>query len=197
MRSPHRLGIDPIDVRRRNAITKEEMPYHRPLEALGEEIEHDSGDYCGLLDRVLAETGWDGDQGRRRAPPRRRRTGRCRGSRCSSRRAGSARPTACASRSIPTAWSKSITGGASLGQGFETVMAQVCAEGSASTTRIRVIHGQTDRIEFGIGAHASRATVMTASATHNGALKVRAKALEMAAELMQSRPTRSTSSTAG
>jgi carbon-monoxide dehydrogenase large subunit/6-hydroxypseudooxynicotine dehydrogenase subunit gamma len=50
---------------------------------------------------------------------------------------------------------------------------------------MRVIHGQTDRIEQGIGAHASRATVMTASATRVAALKVREKALEMAAELMQ------------
>ena len=50
---------------------------------------------------------------------------------------------------------------------------------------MRVIHGQTDRIEHGIGAHASRATVMTASATRVAALKVREKALNMAAELMQ------------
>ena len=98
-----KLGLDPNDVRRRNAITKEEMPYHRPLEALGEEIEHDSGDYHGLLDRVLAETGWEADQGRRRAPPRRRRDWSAPGLRCSSRRAGSGRPTACASRSTPTA----------------------------------------------------------------------------------------------
>ena len=44
--------------------------------------------------------------------------------------------------------------------------------------KMRVIHGQTDRIEHGIGAHASRATVMTASATRVAALKVRDKALE-------------------
>ena len=79
-----------------------------------------------------------------------------------------------------------ITGGASLGQGFETVMAQVCAEALGTDyRRVRVIHGQTDRIAYGIGAHASRATVMTASATHIAALKVRAKALDVAAELMQ------------
>src|SRR5262249_62351020 len=70
-----------------------------------------------------------------------------------------------------------ITGGASLGQGFETVMAQVCAETlGVDYRRVRVTHGQTDRIAYGIGAHASRATVMTASATHNGAVKLRAKA---------------------
>ena len=38
-----RLGIDPNEVRRHNAISVDEMPYHRPLEALGEEIEHDFG----------------------------------------------------------------------------------------------------------------------------------------------------------
>jgi carbon-monoxide dehydrogenase large subunit/6-hydroxypseudooxynicotine dehydrogenase subunit gamma len=50
---------------------------------------------------------------------------------------------------------------------------------------VRVIHGQTDKIAEGLGAHASRATVMTASATRVAALNVRAKALEVAAELMQ------------
>src|SRR3954452_1111482 len=54
-----KLGIDPNDVRRRNAISPDEMPYHRPLEALGEEIEHDSGDYVGLLDKLLVALGWD------------------------------------------------------------------------------------------------------------------------------------------
>jgi carbon-monoxide dehydrogenase large subunit/6-hydroxypseudooxynicotine dehydrogenase subunit gamma len=79
-----------------------------------------------------------------------------------------------------------VTGGASIGQGFETVMAQVCAEMlGVDYKKIRVVHGQTDRIAFGIGAHASRATVMTASATHNAALKVRAKALEYAAGMLQ------------
>ena len=56
-----------------------------------------------------------------------------------------------------------MTGGASIGQGFETVMAQVAPMRSASITALRVIHGQTERIAYGIGAHASRATVMTAS----------------------------------
>ena len=65
-----RLGVDPNEVRRRNAIRADEMPYHRPLEALGEEIEHDSGDYAGLLDRLLATLEWEklkGELARRRA----------------------------------------------------------------------------------------------------------------------------------
>src|SRR5436853_7050413 len=51
--------MDANEVRRRNAISADEMPYHRPLEALGEEIEHDSGDYVGLLDKLLAALDWD------------------------------------------------------------------------------------------------------------------------------------------
>ena len=71
-----KLGIDPIEVRRRNAITAAEMPYPRPLEALGEEIHFDTGDYMGLLETVLAAASWDDAAGRSAAPPRRRRTGR-------------------------------------------------------------------------------------------------------------------------
>ncbi|HUD89348.1 MAG TPA: molybdopterin cofactor-binding domain-containing protein, partial [Xanthobacteraceae bacterium] len=53
------LHIDRIDIRRRNSITAAEMPYPRPLEALGEEIHYDTGDYIGLLDKLFARIGWD------------------------------------------------------------------------------------------------------------------------------------------
>ena len=69
-----------------------------------------------------------------------------------------------------------VTGGASVGQGFETVMAQICAESlGVDYRKVRVVHGQTDRIAYGIGAHASRATVLTGSAVHATALKLREK----------------------
>jgi carbon-monoxide dehydrogenase large subunit len=65
-------------------------------------------------------------------------------------------------------------------------VAQICADALGVDYRcIRVVHGRTDRIEHGIGAHATRATVMTGSATHVAALKVRALALEVAAQLLQ------------
>jgi aerobic carbon-monoxide dehydrogenase large subunit len=183
-----KLGIDPNDVRRRNAISKDEMPYHRPLEALGEEIEHDSGDYVGLLDKLIAALEWDklkAELARRRA------AGEAVGAGFAMFIEKSGLGPADGVRiEVDTSGAiELITGGASIGQGFETVMAQVCAEAlGVDYKRVRVTHGQTDRIAFGIGAHASRATVMTASATHNGALKLRAKAIEMAAGLMQAPP---------
>jgi aerobic carbon-monoxide dehydrogenase large subunit len=180
-----KLGIDPNDVRRRNAISPDEMPYHRPLQALGEEIEHDSGDYVGLLDKLLVALSWDKLKSELIA---RRAAGEAVGAGFAMFVEKSGLGPADGVRiEVDTSGAvELITGGASLGQGFETVMAQVCAEMlGVDYRRVRVTHGQTDRIAYGIGAHASRATVMTASATHNGALKLRAKALDMAAELMQ------------
>ncbi len=55
------------------------------------------------------------------------------------------------------------------------------------TADVTVVHGQTDRIADGVGAHASRATVMTGSAAYDGALKLRALLLEAAAGLLQTR----------
>jgi aerobic carbon-monoxide dehydrogenase large subunit len=184
-----KLAIDPNEVRRRNAISADEMPYHRPLEALGEEIEHDSGDYVGLLDKLLAALEWDK---LKTELARRRAAGEAVGAGFAMFIEKSGLGPADGVRiEVDTSGAiELITGGASLGQGFETVMAQVCAEiVGVDYRRVRVTHGQTDRIAYGIGAHASRATVMTASATHNGAVKLRAKAIEVAAELMQAPPT--------
>ena len=45
-----------------------------------------------------------------------------------------------------------VTGAASVGQGVETVMAQICADAlGVDYARVRVVHGQTDRIAFGHG----------------------------------------------
>ncbi len=73
-----RLGLDSIEVRRRNTITKAEMPYSRPLEPLGEEIHHDTGDYLALLDKVLAAADWESAQRAMRAAACRGRACRCR-----------------------------------------------------------------------------------------------------------------------
>jgi aerobic carbon-monoxide dehydrogenase large subunit len=183
-----RLGIDPNEVRRRNAIATDEMPYHRPLEALGEEIEYDSGDYVGLLDKLLDTLEWD----KRKVELARRRAGGevvGAGFAMFVEKSGLGPADGVRIEVDRSGAVELITGGASLGQGFETVMAQVCAEIlRVDYRRVRVTHGQTDRIPYGIGAHASRATVMTASATHDGAVKLRAKAIEVAAALMQAHP---------
>ena len=79
-----------------------------------------------------------------------------------------------------------VTGAASLGQGIETVIAQICADAlGAPVEAIRVVHGQTDRIRDGMGAFASRATVMTGTASHMAATALRSQLVEIAAPLLQ------------
>jgi CO/xanthine dehydrogenase Mo-binding subunit len=179
------LGIDRIEVRRRNLIDKSEMPFERPLTALGDEVVYDSGDYAGLLDKALQAMDWPGLQTQL---AERRRNGELVGAGVAMfvEKSGLG-PTDGVRISVdPSGSVEVVTGGASLGQGFETAMAQICAGAlGVDYSRIRVIHGQTNRIEHGIGAHATRATVMTGSATHIAALQVRALALGTAAQLMQ------------
>jgi len=181
----HQLKLDPMAVRRRNAVTVAEMPFKRPLEALGEEIHFDSGDYHKLLDTILNYVEWGKLNVELAA---RRANGEMVGAGLAMfvEKAGLGPADGVRIQVDTSGFVEVITGGASIGQGFETVMAQVAAETlGADYKKMRVTHGNTERIENGIGAHASRATVMTASATRVAALKVRDKALNMAAELMQ------------
>ena len=54
-----KLGLSRIEVRRRNLISPDEMPYERPLVALGDEVVLNSGHYEALLDKALARFEWD------------------------------------------------------------------------------------------------------------------------------------------
>jgi CO/xanthine dehydrogenase Mo-binding subunit len=180
-----RLGLDRLEVRRRNLIGPSEMPFERPLTALGDEVVYDSGDYPKLLDKTLKALDWHNLQSQL---AERRRKGELVGAGLAIfvEKSGLG-PTDGVRISVdPTGTVEVVTGGSSLGQGFETAMAQICAGAlGVDYSRIRVVHGQTNRIEHGIGAHATRATVMTGSATHVAALQVRALALDTAAQLMQ------------
>jgi carbon-monoxide dehydrogenase large subunit len=183
-----KLGISRIEIRRRNLIGPDEMPYERPLVALGDHVVLDSGDYERLLNKALARCGWEELE---RDTAFRRKAGEYVGLGIAMyvEKSGLG-PTDGARVNVHTSGEvEVITGGASLGQGFETVIAQVCADKLGVDYRcVRVVHGRTDRIEYGIGAHATRATVMTANAVSVAAEKVRAKALDVAAQLMQADP---------
>jgi CO/xanthine dehydrogenase Mo-binding subunit len=182
-----RLGIDPIDVRRRNLIATQAMPFARGLAALGDDIVYDSGDYAALLGKALDAVAWPE---LRRGLAARREKGEAVGAGlCFFVEKSGLGPRDGVRVEIDAKDGiEVVTGGASLGQGFETAMAQICADAlGVDYHAIRVTHGQTDRIANGIGAHASRATVMTGSATAIAAANARAKVLEFAAELLQAR----------
>jgi carbon-monoxide dehydrogenase large subunit len=178
------LGLDRLDVRRRNLIGKEEMPYQRQLDALETEVVLDSGDYAGLLDKALAAVGWD----RMCAQAAQRRgAGEAVGVGVALfvEKSGLGPHDGVRINVDTRGKVEVVTGGASIGQGIETVVAQICAEELGVDYRdVRVIHGQTNRIPFGFGAHASRVTVMTGSATQVAAQNLRAKAIDVAAQML-------------
>ncbi len=180
------VGVDKVEIRRRNLIARSAMPYALGLDTLGTKIVYDSGDYALLLDKALTAAGWDDLQ----AHLRRRRTA---GEKVGAGIAMFVEKSGLGPFDTVRIEVKSdgavevITGVASIGQGVETVVAQICADTlGVDYANIRVIHGQTDRIGRGMGAFASRVTVMCGEATRLAAGKLRAQALQRAAQLMQS-----------
>ncbi len=182
----HRLGIDPVEIRRRNLIAPHELPYTVAYdEPYAETLPLDSGDYPLLLRRALEAVGWDE---LRADLARRRNAGELVGAGIATFLEESGRGPSDGARIAVDGDGRVevVTGGASVGQGFATAMAQICAATlGVDYGGIAVVHGQTDRIPYGIGAHAARATVMTGSAVHATALAVRGKALAAASELLQ------------
>ncbi len=116
-----KLGLDPVEVRRRNLITAQELPYVIAFNEPGvEELEFDSGDYPALLEKALKAFGWDKLQADMK---RRRAAGELVGAGVAIFMEESGRgPSDNAKIKVdPDGAVELITGGASLGQGFETV----------------------------------------------------------------------------
>src|SRR5581483_1882263 len=179
-----KVGIDAIEVRRRNLISLQQMPYAVGLDTLGTTVVYDSGDYARLLDKALAGFGTNAREQVRARRARGERVGI--GIAMFVEKSGLGPFDGVRITVDPSGAVEVVTGAASVGQGVETVIAQICAETlGVDYARVRVIHGQTDRIEKGLGAFASRVTVMTGEATRRAAVALRDKALAAAAELMQ------------
>ncbi|RAI44158.1 xanthine dehydrogenase [Rhodoplanes roseus] len=183
-----KVGIDAVEVRRRNLVASAEMPYARPLDALGTDVVLDSGDYAGLLGKALSRAGWDD---RKAEVARRRASGEIVGLGLGMfvEKSGLGPSDGVRLTVDPSGCIELVTGAGSVGQGMETALAQICGEAlGVDYRRIRVVRGRTDQIEFGNGAHASRVTVMSGSATQIAARAVREKALAAAAEMLQADP---------
>jgi carbon-monoxide dehydrogenase large subunit len=170
-----RLKVDPVEVRRVNLIAPERMPFNRGVDTLGTPVVYDSGNYALLLDKVLARLDY---RNLRRQLAKRRARGEKVGlgiamfvEKSGLGPADKAVVTLEGDGSVEI-----VTGAASIGQGIETVMAQICAEVlDIPLERMRVVHGRTDRIDYGMGAFASRVTVMSGCAVKAAAEALREK----------------------
>ncbi|TAI67693.1 xanthine dehydrogenase family protein molybdopterin-binding subunit [Bradyrhizobium sp. Leo170] len=182
------LDLSPVEVRRVNLIGEAAMPFDRGFETLGTRVVYDSGKYADLLERVLAHLDYDRLQ---QQLAERRSGGELVGLGLGYfvEKSGLGPQDLVRMRLDMHGDIEIVTGVASVGQGVETALAQICAETlQVPIERIRVIHGQTDRIEIGFGAFASRVTVMAGSAVKIAAEALRASALEVAAKLLQTTP---------
>lgn len=178
-------GVDAIEIRRRNLIDKNAMPYDLGFGTLGTRLVYDSGDYAKLMDRLLDVADWPA---MRRNLEQRRAAGELAGAGFAMfvEKSGLGPFDKVRIEMSPTGAIDLITGVASLGQGVETAMAQICAETlGVDYADIKVVHGRTDRIDKGQGAFASRVTVMCGEATRQAAVKLREAACTAAATLMQ------------
>jgi len=180
-----KTGIDAIEIRRRNLIAKSAMPYSLGFGTLGTDIVYDSGDYAKLMDRLLTAADWPAMQ---RTLAQRRAAGEKVGAGYAMfvEKSGLGPFDKVRIEVAPSGAVEVVTGVASIGQGVETALAQIAAETlGVDYAGIKVVHGQTDRIDKGMGAFASRVTVMCGEATRMAAVKLRETALGAAAELMQ------------
>ncbi len=181
-----KTGIDSVEVRRRNFIPKSAMPYDRGFGTLGTHVIYDSGDYAGLTEKLLTAADWPSmkrEMAQRRAAGERAGCGFA----MFVEKSGLGPFDKVRIEVTPNGAIEVVTGVASLGQGVETVVAQIAADSlGVDYAGIKVTHGQTDRIDKGLGAFASRVTVMCGEATRLAAVNLRKQALDAAATLMQS-----------
>ena len=152
----------------------------------GEPFVLNSGDFPGCWTSACERAGFDAWRSEAESPARARAAGRRRASPTSWTRAGSASTRRPGSRSDRTGGVRLLIGGASSGQGIETVMAQIAGDVlTVPVERIKVFHGDTDLIPDGVGSWSSRSTVIGGSAVLQAAEATRDKALRVAAELLE------------
>ena len=180
------LGMDRVAIRERNLIGPGRMPCTRPLESRGgRKVVLDSGDYPGCMRAALDAADWNGFAGRRREAGAR---GRALGIGLANFVKGTGRgPFESASVAVDPSGAVSVaTGAAAMGQGIETMLADIVA-GALGCDRelVRVTAGDTAAVALGIGGFNSRQAVTAGSSAYNAARRVRDKALAVAARHLE------------
>jgi carbon-monoxide dehydrogenase large subunit len=185
-RLAHELKLDRAELRRRNLIPAEKMPYLKPLKTrAGEQVQYDSGDYPACQAEILKVMGWD-DFPRRQAAARAQ--GRYLGIGLAHGVKGTGRgPFEFGGvRVSPTGGITVSTGAAAMGQGVATALAQICAAAFGVRAQdVTVVAGDTAAAPLGLGGFASRQTVTAGSSVHVAAQAVAAKARKLASHVLE------------
>ncbi|BDA82845.1 carbon monoxide dehydrogenase [Aureimonas sp. SA4125] len=185
------LGISPAELRRKNFIRS--FPHQTPVI-----MTYDAGDFEASLDAGMAEADVAGFEARR-AEAQSRGKLRGLGMSCYIEACGIAPSKAVGSlgagvglwesaevRVNPVGTIEILTGSHSHGQGHETTFAQLIAERfGLPLDNVQVIHGDTDKVQFGMGTYGSRSGAVGMSAIVKALDKVEAKAKKIAAHLLE------------
>lgn len=189
------LGVSPTELRRQNFVT--EFPYQTPVI-----MAYDTGDFGLSLDNAMAASNYSDFEARREEAASR---GKLRGIglSCYIEACGIAPSAAVGSlgagvglwesgevRVNPVGTVEILTGSHSHGQGHETTFAQLVSERfGLPTDNVKVVHGDTDKVQFGMGTYGSRSGAVGMSAISKALDKVEAKAKKIAAHLLEAADT--------
>ena len=186
-------GIDRAEIRRRNFIQPDAFPYQTPVA-----LQYDSGNYEPLLDEALTLADFAGFQARREeAKSRGKRPGiglstyieACGLAPSNVPGAIGARAglyEAAQVRFHPTGSVTVFTGSHSHGQGHETAFAQIVSDRlGVPIENVDVVHGDTDRVPFGMGTYGSRSVAVGGSAIVKACDKIIEKAKKIAAHSLE------------
>ncbi|MBV9662161.1 MAG: xanthine dehydrogenase family protein molybdopterin-binding subunit [Acidimicrobiales bacterium] len=191
------LGISSVEIRRRNLIGPDDIPYRMPSGLVD-----DSGWYGECLERVLEQIA----PSEVKAEQERRRTSgenpiglgiACYNELTGLGRAASAGPRmpfrtgheACTVRVNPDGCVTVLSGVCSQGQALETTMAQVVSDAlGVDYDDVDVRIGDTAESLWGFGAFSSRQGIIGGGAAHEAAIVVRQKVIDLAAELFEANP---------
>ena len=182
-----KLGMDPLDLRRRNVIRDEELPYTMPTGMV-----YDQMTAAATLDQAAETIDYAGLRKRQKAA---RAEGRLSGIGISLFAEPTAMSFAWAStdaaaiRISPTGRVDVLMSTASHGQGLETTMAQIVADQiGVDMSQIRVVQGDTDATPFGSGTGGSRSAVIPGTAARLAAQEIRHRITAVVAFNLEASP---------
>ena len=185
------LGMSPAELRRKNFVKS--FPHQTPVIMC-----YDAGDYNATLDAALKAADYDGFAKRKSAAAKKGKL-RGMGLSCYIEACGIAPSAAVGSlgagvglwesaevRVNPVGTVEILTGSHSHGQGHETTFTQLVSERfGLPTDNVQIIHGDTDKVQFGMGTYGSRSGAVGMSAIVKALDKVEGKAKKIAAHLLE------------
>ena len=188
-RAAREVGIDPVELRRRNTVTAGEMPFDAGiLYRDGNQVVLDGGDYVACLDRAIADIGLEDF---RREQAAAREAGRYLGFGVASYVEGTGvGPYEVARVAVEPSGAVVVhVALPSQGQGHQTTLAQLAAaQLGVPLERVRVIQGDTLSLAYGGGTIASRTAVVVGNAVDRAAGIVRERILTLAADALEASP---------